>query len=241
MKHKILIYTVLSLATYALNAQNVTGKKVIWDYPVKPGTAEWAAFTSGQQMLDACQIPQKILQTLGTEDLAGICMNYPLSSEYLASNDERKGISAMIGNFNGLKELSRRSDGAKELMRIYRDFPVFAHTVQITQKNYDDVYKLPFLELLLSNDVFIHQLSGEELIELRDIVRIKYANKANNSNVYSLYNVKRTFLLGAVVIDRQKDKTRSVEQQDVVRNFIEKYKTADAALLTEFSKLISGL
>jgi hypothetical protein len=238
---------VLSLVTCVLSAQvvtdekNVPDKKTVWDYPVKPGSEEWATFTSGQQMQEACQIPKEILRTLNTKELTEICMNYPLSKDYLAFNDEREGIAIMIKNFNGLAELGRRNDGAKELMRIYKDFPVFAHTIQVTPQNYDIVYKLPFLEVLLSDDTFIHQLSSEELTELRNIVRSKYSNKANNSNVYSLYNVKRTFLLGAVVIDRQKDKTISVKQQDVVRRFIEKYKTADATLLTEFSKLISEL
>jgi hypothetical protein len=241
MRQRIFICALLSLFTCTLSAQDVTGKQTVWDYPVKPGTGEWAAFTSGQQMRDACQIPQRILQTLDAKELAGICMNYPLSSDYLASNDERKGISMMIENFNGLKELSRRNEGAKELMRIYTDFPVFAHTAQITPQNYDAVYKLPFPELLLADDAFIHQLSGEELTELQDIVRIKYSNKAANSSVYSLFNIKKTFLLGAVAIDRQKDKTVSVKQQDVAKKFIENYHAADANLLTEFSRIISGL
>jgi hypothetical protein len=236
MKRHILIC--IAFLSFAAMAQE---EKTAWDYPVKPGSEEWAAFTSGQQMLDACQIPQKILQTLNTKDLAEICMNYPLSSEYLAFNDERKGISIMIENFNGLKELSRRSDGAKELMQIYKDFPVYAHILQITPSNYDVVYKLPFLEMLLSDDAFIYQLSGEELTELQDIIRVKYSNKADNPNVYSLYSIKRTFLLGAVVLDRQKNKTISIKQQEAVKNFIEKYKVADANLLTEFSKVISGL
>jgi hypothetical protein len=240
MKYKILVYIALSWITCALSAQVTTDKKM-WDYPVKPGMEEWAAFTTGKQMQYACQIPQKILQMLETKDLAEICMNYPLLGDYLAYNDERKGISMMVESFNGLKELSRRDDGAKELMQIYTAFPVFVHTAQITPQNYDLVYKLPFLELLLSDDAFTHQLSGEELTKLLDIVRIKYSNKASNSNVYSLYNVKRTFLLGAVVMDKQKDKTIPVKRQEVIKKVIENYNAADANLLTEFSRIISGL
>jgi carbonic anhydrase len=50
MKHKILIYTLLSLVACALNVQNVTGKKVIWDYPVKPGMEEWGKFGSNEEL-----------------------------------------------------------------------------------------------------------------------------------------------------------------------------------------------
>lgn len=37
-----------------------------WDYPIKPGTEEWTNFKSGQEMLNACQIPENILKNLST-------------------------------------------------------------------------------------------------------------------------------------------------------------------------------
>ncbi|MDR0505675.1 MAG: hypothetical protein LBH32_02495 [Dysgonamonadaceae bacterium] len=58
---KIIYLFVFALMTVCLHGQE---KKLIWDYPVKPGMKEWADFTTRRQMVDACQIPQNILNTL---------------------------------------------------------------------------------------------------------------------------------------------------------------------------------
>ncbi|MDR2911116.1 MAG: hypothetical protein LBV47_07120, partial [Bacteroidales bacterium] len=207
-----------------------------WDYPVKPGTEEWASFTTGEQMLKACQIPQSILETLSTKELAEICMNYPLFFEYIFIDDEREGINIMIENFNGLKELSKRPDGVLELVNVYKNYPVLTQIQDETSKDYDTPYKLPFLELLLANDIFISQLDTQITTELGKIVLEKYERKLENAHVYSMYNIKKTFLLGAVVLSKQKP-----GQQDIVKRFIDNYNNLDENLLTEISKIMSEL
>lgn len=233
-KLPILLWLMFPLISFAQS--NTT-----WDYPVKPGMEEWKAFASGKQMLDACQIPQKVLNELNTQELADICIRYPLSFEFAAANDEREAVVFMVNNFNGLKELSKRVDGAKVLVQIYKDYPVLADTQQSSFKVNDVVYKLPFLELVLSNNDFIIQLSDEELLDLQNIVQKKYSSKIKNANIYSLFNVKKTFLLGAMAIEQQKNKTISTGQIEIVKKFIQNYNSPDAYLLLEFSKIISEL
>jgi len=104
-RYKVMIAVILCLFSYLITAQEPE-KKETWDYPVKPGSREWASFTTGKQMVDACQIPNHILKSLSTKELVEICFNYPLFLDYAAANDERKGISHMIEIFNGLNELS---------------------------------------------------------------------------------------------------------------------------------------
>jgi len=233
MKYLIFIYIVF--VSFAINAQETK----IWDYPVKPGTEKWATFTTGQQMLDACQIPQEVLESLSTKDLAEVCLNYPLFFQYTAFNDEIVGISNMIENFNGLKELSKRKDGVKELINIYKDFPVITQIQKKTSKDYDTPYKLPFIELLLSNDIFVNQLDSQESKKLEKIILDRYECKLKNNQVYSVYNIKKTFLLGAVVISKHDMSAKSAKQLEVIRNFIKNYNNADSSLLTEISKIIS--
>lgn len=231
---KILTISIFTfLFSFALIAQR---KEIAWDYPVKPGSEQWASFTTGKQMLEACQIPQRILDNISTTDLIKLCLNYPLFFEYAAFNNEREGIRIMIENFNGLKELSKRKDGVRELVKIYKDFPVMPN---IMIKNNDIPYKLIFLELLLADGSFINQLNTNELAELNKIILNKYENKLKYTDVYSIYNIKRTFLLGSVVLDKQGKFTKT--QRSVVKNFIENYHHADSNLLTEISKIISQL
>jgi hypothetical protein len=236
MKTKITTFIFAYLFSFALTAQE---KSIAWDYPVKPGGDQWAAFTTGQQMLDACQIPQKILNALNTKELTEICLNYPLFFEYLALDNEREGINIMIENFNGLNELSKREDGTAELIKLYKEFPIITKVQDVKSVNYHTPYKLPFLELLISDNIFIDKLNDNELLELGKIVLDRYEKKVENLKIYSLYNIKRTFLLGSVILDKQNKSTKT--QQSIIKNFIENFNNANEELLTEISNIISQL
>jgi len=81
-------------------------------------TLSWRKL-SGDEKLKACQLTDLTLDTISTSDLVKTCFNYPLYFEFSLTNDEEKSISYMIDSYNGLTELSKRSDGAKELMELY--------------------------------------------------------------------------------------------------------------------------
>lgn len=53
-----------------------------------------------------------------------ICARYPLFFEYMLTDNEKYGISFMIKNFNGLKELSSRKDGTMKLLKLYSNIKV---------------------------------------------------------------------------------------------------------------------
>ena len=92
----------------------------------------------------------------------------------------------------------------------------------------------PFLELVLSDNVFLSKMDNDELEELRKIAVNKYAEKLQNSDVYSLYSIKKTMLLAAVIMNKQS----KTEKQDIINAFIKNYSHLDSDTLTEMSKLI---
>ncbi|MDR1543620.1 MAG: hypothetical protein LBS50_04260 [Prevotellaceae bacterium] len=234
MKNLIIVFiSTFSLCIYAQN-----GNK--WEYPIKPTSKEWATLSNGKQMLDICQIPQEIIGQLSTKELAEICLNYPLYTDYLALNDERKGINLIIKNINGFSELAKRKDGTLELIKIYREFPILTQIPHNASKDCDIPYKLPFLELILSDSLFITNFNSTDLKDLKQIVLNKYEEKLKNSSVYSLHNVKSTLLLAAIII-KQNTTLKTMEQQKVINNFIQNYAYADSDLLTKISKIISEL
>jgi hypothetical protein len=235
---KLVFVTILFFVANLISAQE---KKTIWDFPVKPGSKQWAEFTTSQQMVESCQIPQNILQALKTDDLVEICLNYPLFIDYLASNDERKGISKIIENFNGLKELSNRKDGTKELVKAYTNYPVLSIIQLTTFEMQVMTLKLPFLELVLSDDAFIRRLDKVELAELEKLVLNKYIDKLEKSNVYDLYNIKKTLLLATIVLEKQNKLVTQPRKQALAKSFIENFSQASSDLLTNISKIISEL
>ena len=68
----------------------------VYDFPVKPGSAMWNNFETHQQMLDACQIPENVLSKMSTEDLVTTCLNYPLSIDCFAYDNEVKGVQQSV-------------------------------------------------------------------------------------------------------------------------------------------------
>jgi len=101
----------LAFISIDISAQN----KQTWDYPVKPGSKQWNAYTSYQERLEVCQIPQEILKDIPTEELVAICKNYPFSRNIFAYSSVQKGFEKVCEEFNGYRELLQREDNVKWL------------------------------------------------------------------------------------------------------------------------------
>jgi hypothetical protein len=229
------------IATTCLDVEkNPPLQETLWDYPLKPEMEEWATLRTKKQMVDTCQIPFDILNKVTTEDLVAICLNYPMFNDYLLYDDERRGMRLFINRFNGLLELSKREDGARKLMNVYFNFPILTQIQNNPLSNdYHTPYKLPFLEMVLCDDLFLNKLSDEELIELKIIAVNKYVDKLQNMEVYSLFNIKKSMLLASIIIGRLDDTALTQEQKEIIKRFIKNYQHCDAELLTEISKIIS--
>jgi hypothetical protein len=91
-----------------------------YDFPIKPGTDAWRAFNSHQEMLNACQIPESILQNMSTSGLVETVMNYPLLSDMLAFDNIQEGFNSVASSFNGLSTLLQRNDAGTVLLTKYR-------------------------------------------------------------------------------------------------------------------------
>lgn len=101
--------------------ETVCQKELPWDYPVKPGTEEWEQFSTYQECVDACQIPEEILVSLSTEDLTAICIQYPgIVGDLFRFDHVDDGLDLLFEEFNGVRELFQREDLSKGLLKWYR-------------------------------------------------------------------------------------------------------------------------
>ncbi len=121
----------------------------------------------GDNKMNKCQIPEKILKTIPSMELALICLTHPLNLDFLLSNDEDYAIDFMITNFNVLSELLNREDGPLCLIKSY---------ASINKENV--YYQLieAFAENLLKNDKFYEKMDMESIDLLRSVI----VNKINN-------------------------------------------------------------
>lgn len=143
---------------------------------------------SGDEKLNACQLPKITLDTISTAGLVKICFSYPLYFEFYLANNEEKSISNMIDSYNGLTELSRRSDGAKELMKFYSEITVLNENNKYNIDEPGIPFRLRYLELLLTDSIFIHQLDEEGKESLIKLLERKQKEKLNNSEIYGTYS-----------------------------------------------------
>lgn len=214
---------------------------IAWDYPIKPGMKEWGNLKTNEQKLEVCQIPSDKLLKISTKELVELCFNYPLGSNYLAFDDERKAIKATISKFNGFQELSNRRDAIAELLKAYANCPITNKIhKESTSNGYQNPFMLSYIELVLSDSTFINKMEEKDLEELKVIAFDKYAKKAENSKVYSMFNIKKSMLLISVVLNKKASKGKSIDKLDVINTFIKKYDNLDVNTITEMSKVISG-
>jgi len=236
MRKITFIIQVLTFSTLGLIAQ--VKEDSPYEFPIKPTSKEWGSISSSKGMLAACQIPDYILKNISTKALAETCLNYPLFFEYTASNDERSAMEVMIQNFNGLKELAQRDDGMIELMKLYQELPIRKESTSKIQAN-DVPYKTMYIELVLADKIFVGKANYSELQELKKILLHKYDGKLSNSDIHSLYSIRKTLLLGAVVYLKQNSlkNTKSTNAR-VIESFIKHHNSADSNELSTVSKII---
>ena len=168
----------------------------------------WKNFNTLEQMQEACQIPDNLLDKISTDDLVRICMEYPLALNYIAYNQELDGIKAVMNGFNGFAELKSRNDAAEALLSYYENVDVdliAANAKDLNnaskQKSAKEmsVLKLGYLELILASE-FIPSLYNEPNASRMEMARYeKFESKMQYTDVFSIHSVSKSLLLGAQI------------------------------------------
>lgn len=187
----------------------------------------WKNFNTLEQMQAACQIPVDLLEKISTEDLVRICMEYPLSLNYMAYNNELEGIKAVMDGFNGFAELKNRDDAAEALLSYYENVDVeqiAAAAKMMEPKSKRElskemsVLKLGYLELILASEL-IPSLYNEPNASRMEAARYdKFENKLLHTDVFSINSVSKSLLLGAQI--KLSSNTVAGDEEEYLRNFL---------------------
>jgi hypothetical protein len=186
-----------------LNAHVVTDKKVIWDYPVKPGMEEWKKFESNEAMVKACQISEKSLESLSTEDITDICLQYPLLYDVFAFDNMNNGLDKLFNDFNGIRELYKRKDLSSSLVKRYaltvQNFSFLDSKASDLEKGYF-IISVSALEVLLSR---IERADSTEEDVLRVILQnlvSGYEGKCRYADYFKGFGLQTNFYSRSHVI-----------------------------------------
>lgn len=89
-------------------------------FPIRPGMPEWKKFTSGQEKMDALQVPTGTLANMSTYGLVETCLDYPLLPAMMAFDTIQYGVERQMENFNGFQELVTRQDAAGIMLARFK-------------------------------------------------------------------------------------------------------------------------
>ncbi|MFT3825762.1 MAG: hypothetical protein QM731_17715 [Chitinophagaceae bacterium] len=190
MRKRTLLLLLGHVMCYMAIAQNTTQK---YSYPVKPGSAEWKIFTTHQQMVESCAIPDKVAADLTTAALLESCLDYPLLAEIWAYNSPQKGIEALSESFKGLKLLIERTDVADNLLTVYRKLlateprglPTLIEKGKLS-------FQISFIELVLAQQSVIDKTNEPTALRIKAAIGLAQDYKAANKDVFSAISTSYT-------------------------------------------------
>lgn len=170
-----------------------------YDYPIKPGTDEWKALGSHEEMLKACQIPGESLHRMSTAALVETVLDYPLLGDWWAYDSTEIGIECVREQFNGLSELFSRNDAGVSLIASYQTIDPGAIDIDSPIAEQAEYYiRILNIELLLSQDSVISNLSITDLQNLISRARIIYESKLLCPDLFSGFALELT----STIIDK---------------------------------------
>ncbi|MCL1942868.1 MAG: hypothetical protein FWF54_04890 [Candidatus Azobacteroides sp.] len=198
MKYLNIIFIYLILFSFSVMGQ---GKKLVWDYPVKPGTEKWKSFNTHEEMLNACQIPENILQNMNTADLMEICLDYPLKGDIYAYSNVKNGIEHVSLQFNGFAELFSRNDNFQNLLLKLEQSKLNLNNDLASNKNMAEqgeiMLNFAIIESFLSFDAVLLNSDYNQKKQLSEITKEVLNYKLQNSDKFGIFSVTSTaFLLG---------------------------------------------
>ncbi|MFY1637666.1 hypothetical protein ACN27F_31075 [Solwaraspora sp. WMMB335] len=166
-----------------------------FEYQIRPGTAQWRAFGSHQEMVDAVQMPPALAQRLRTTQLVDAVLAYPLLPDALAFNSVQQGLDVVARRFSGLGELLTRPDAGQVLLQRYRDLDVAVPADETLAQAGDRALAAWKLESILAQPTVLATLDHQESTALLRLGLAKHRAKRADAATYGEAGLEPTAVL----------------------------------------------
>jgi hypothetical protein len=200
-KNWVLIYQLGDMQHQKSSSVSDGRKKIEdkYEFSIKPGTSAWNRIESISERIKALQIPDAVLHSISTEGLLETCLEFPYLVDIFFYENYQKGFDELMDEFNGFRELFKRTELANVLIDRY-----FWMSEDIaTAKTLDNVGKGKFsfrhfvLEFMLAQDEVLKNMNEELEDTLFLLVLEQKKLKNNNPDIFSSLNELPTTLLYA--------------------------------------------
>lgn len=167
-----------------------------YEYPIVLGTEEWAALRNNARKIDACRVPDELIEKMSTDALLETYLTHPLAANIFAFNTYNGGFNTLKNEYHmGLDELLQREDLADAILKSYSKIDVCTNKVpdggaalekffNAHQEEVDDMWRMSLLEVLAAeaNLAGPNQSSGNG--SLKRLLEEKYSEKMENADFY---------------------------------------------------------
>lgn len=145
------------------------GKDRRYNYPIDCNSDEWLKYENHIQMLEACTVPDSVIENATTEELLDLVYDYPLLGDIYAYNSNEEGMVALANQCNAFGELIKREDVCEVALQRYEDIDIVDATDD-SEKNFDIVSEVVVLEAILAQQDIVEDLTMEEQGKLADMI-----------------------------------------------------------------------
>lgn len=210
-------------------------------FPTQPGSDEWRALGSRQEMLAVCQIPGERLKEMSTRGLAETTLDYPMFADMLAHESMQKGFDSVASGFNGLRELMGRSDAARVLLAEYRQMdPADLKETWTLEQVGQHASRFVYLEALLAQDILLSKLTASELRDLlAEAFETSQIKRAHDGTYGALGQGSTLWLMSRILLaSGSTDFQQRVREKQEIQKFLETgiFDEASAPALEEIAR-----
>lgn len=107
-------------------------------FPFGVNDKKWKQFDTPAERKAALQIPASVIDSIPTQDLLHICLDYPYNIDFFLFNNFQEGFQSIVSQFNGYRELLRRNDMVDVVLKEGHLFLDSAFV--IAKRNSDDKF-----------------------------------------------------------------------------------------------------
>lgn len=162
---------------------------------------EWKELYTQEEMIAACQIPDKLLKKLTTYELLKLTEEYPLLGNIYSGNTMEEGFQYVVDSFNGLRTLLERADCLETVCDEYKNLIIPEKcAISYSECQTEEEKVARFNEILHDDNMLKISLEDSKSLIVCDLLEMIMLNKTTDDNVELLFET---------VVDKAPEKEKS--------------------------------
>ncbi|MCP4181146.1 MAG: hypothetical protein GY756_25555 [bacterium] len=220
----------------------INAQSKVFDYPIKPGTKEWAELKTYDEKLNAYNIPEYLLVKMNTRDLVKTCLNYPEFRLMMTRNSLQLGYDYIKSIFNGFRELELRKDAGKEILKLYKNNdPSKIHKCKDLLQKGKYAYKFTCFEIILAQESILKSISKSDKIDIIKNLISNFEMKEKLPKEYSIFDLSpKALVLGRLMRIYNYLEFDMKYRNNELNAFVEYSNLGDKKLLKDIINLSNG-